>query len=158
MTCPIGRTLSSAIRPTVAGHVNAGEPAWTPPGLQAAATWLAENFARLVEEHGVPGATIAVLAGGEVATAAGGVTSLATQVPVDAETVFQIGSITKIWTTTLVLQLVDDGLLDLDQPLLDYLPELVIGDMEAAKAAHHASPADPHRRLRGRHLHRHRPR
>jgi len=101
---------------------------------QAAATWLAENFADLVTEHGVPGATIAVLAGGEVATAAGGVTSLATQVPVDSETVFQIGSITKIWTTTLVLQLVDDGLLDLDQPLLDYLPELVIGDMEAAKA------------------------
>jgi len=103
-------------------------------GPQAAATWLAENFARLVEEHGVPGATIAVLAGGEVATAAGGVTSLATQVPVDSETVFQIGSITKIWTTTLVLQLVDDGLLDLDEPLLGYLPELVIGDMEAAKA------------------------
>ena len=42
---------------------------------QAAATWLVENFARLVEEHGVPGATVAVLAGGEVATAAGGVTS-----------------------------------------------------------------------------------
>jgi len=103
-------------------------------GPQDAASWLAENFARLVEEHGVPGATIAVLAGGEVVTAAGGVTSLATQVPVDADTVFQIGSITKIWTTTLVLQLVDDGLLDLDQPLLDYLPELVIGDMEAAKA------------------------
>ena len=47
---------------------------------------------------------------------------------------FQIGSITKIWTTTLVMQLVDDGLLDLDQPLLDHLPELVIGDMDAAKA------------------------
>jgi CubicO group peptidase (beta-lactamase class C family) len=46
---------------------------------------------------------------------------------------FQIGSITKIWTTTLVMQLVDDGLLDLDAPLLDYLPELVIGDMDAAK-------------------------
>ncbi len=103
-------------------------------GSQAAATWLVENFARLVKEHGVPGATVAVLAGGEVVAAAGGVTSLATQVPVDSETVFQIGSITKIWTTTLVLQLVDDGLLDLDQPLLDYLPELVIGDAEAAKA------------------------
>ena len=32
------------------------------------------------------------------------------------------------------MQLVDDGLLDLDQPLLNYLPELVIGDMEAAAA------------------------
>src|SRR6476469_3156187 len=103
-------------------------------GPQAAATWLVENFARLVEEHGVPGATVAVLVGGEIATATGGVTSLGTGVAVDPDTVFQIGSITKIWTTSLVMQLVDDGLLDLDQPLLNYLPELVIGDAEAAAA------------------------
>ena len=32
-------------------------------GLQATATWLAESFARLVEEHEVPVAEIAVLAG-----------------------------------------------------------------------------------------------
>ncbi|SFC97949.1 CubicO group peptidase, beta-lactamase class C family [Nocardioides terrae] len=102
-------------------------------GLDAAATWLLESFARLVAEHDVPGATVAVLADGRIATATGGVTSLATGVAVDADTVFQIGSITKIWTTTLVLQLVDDGLVDLDEPLLTYLPELVIGDMEAAK-------------------------
>ena len=73
-------------------------------GLQAAATWLDENFTRLVEEHGVPGASIAVLANGETAAAAG-VTSLATRVQVDPDTVFQIGSITKIWTATLVMQL-----------------------------------------------------
>ena len=104
------------------------------PALDDAARWLDDNFARLVSEHQVPGAGVAVLAGGRIVTGAGGVTSLATGVDVDTETVFQIGSITKIWTTTLVLQLVDDGLLDIDAPLLDYLPELVIGDMEAAKA------------------------
>src|SRR6478609_3509854 len=102
-------------------------------GLDAAARWLDDNFARLVAEHQVPGATVAVLAGDRIATATGGVTSLGTGVAVDADTVFQIGSVTKIWTTTLVLQLVDDGLLDLDEPLLGYLPELVIGDMEAAR-------------------------
>ena len=101
--------------------------------LTGAARWLEDNFARLVAEHDVPGATVAVLAEGRVATATGGVTSLRTNVEVDADTVFQVGSITKIWTTTLVMQLVDDGLLDLDQPLLDHLPELVIGDMDAAK-------------------------
>ncbi|WP_426567034.1 serine hydrolase domain-containing protein [Angustibacter sp. McL0619] len=102
--------------------------------LQSAAHWLAESFAHLADEHGVPGATIAVLAGGEIVTAGAGVTSLGTGVAVDADTVFQIGSITKIWTTSLVMQLVDDGLLDLDQSLLDYLPELVIADSEAAAA------------------------
>ncbi|NYD43752.1 serine hydrolase domain-containing protein [Nocardioides panaciterrulae] len=103
-------------------------------GPDEVARWLDENFVRLVAERGVPGASVAVLAGGQVVGAAGaGVTSLATGVAVDTDTVFQIGSITKIWTTTLVMQLVDDGLLDLDAPLLDYLPELVIGDMDAAK-------------------------
>ena len=33
-------------------------------GLTAAARWLEDNFARLVAEHGVPGATVAVLAEG----------------------------------------------------------------------------------------------
>ncbi|MFJ9390621.1 serine hydrolase domain-containing protein [Nocardioides sp. NPDC101246] len=95
---------------------------------------LQERFADLVAEHGVPGASIAVLTGDEVITAAAGTASLATGVGVDTETVFQIGSITKIWTTTLVMQLVDDGLLDLDRPVRDYLPELVIGDREAGEA------------------------
>ncbi len=103
-------------------------------GPEAVDRWLEENFARLLAAHDVPGASVAVLVGGEiVAAACAGVTSLATGVPVDIDTVFQIGSITKIWTATLVMQLVDDGLLDLDAPLLDYLPELVIGDMDAAK-------------------------
>ncbi|MEQ6900834.1 serine hydrolase domain-containing protein [Nocardioides sp. YIM 152588] len=106
----------------------------SPGTLDAASAWLEENFARLVAERQVPGATVAVLAEGRVAAAAAGVTSLATAVPVDTATVFQIGSITKIWTTTLVMQLVDDGLLDLDARLLDYLPELTLGDAEAAKA------------------------
>lgn len=104
-------------------------------GPDAAAGWLEENFEHLVADHEVPGASVAVLAGGRIVAAAGaGVTSLGTGVPVDTDTVFQIGSITKIWTTTLVMQLVDDGLLDIHAPLLDHLPELTIGDMEAAKA------------------------
>ncbi|TIC80505.1 beta-lactamase family protein [Nocardioides sp. GY 10113] len=103
-------------------------------GLDAASAWLEDNFDRIVAEHGVPGATVAVLTDGRITAAAAGVTSLATGVPVDTDTVFQIGSITKIWTTTLVMQLVDDGLLDLDRPLLDYLPELRIADAEAATA------------------------
>jgi CubicO group peptidase (beta-lactamase class C family) len=98
-----------------------------------AARFLQESFADLVAEHGVPGASIAVLAGDQVITAAAGTTSLATGVEVDTETVFQIGSITKVWTTTLVMQLVDEGLLDLDRPVRDHLPELVIGDRAAGE-------------------------
>jgi CubicO group peptidase (beta-lactamase class C family) len=99
--------------------------------FDAAADWLDRSFAALVAERGVPGASVGVLVGDRMATAAAGVTSLATGVPVDTATVFQIGSITKIWTTTLVMQLVDDELLDLDRPVVDYLPELVIADPAA---------------------------
>ena len=42
---------------------------------------------------------------------------------VDADTIFEIGSITKTMTGFPAAELVDEGLLDLDAPLADYLPE-----------------------------------
>ncbi|MFT4084554.1 MAG: serine hydrolase domain-containing protein [Nocardioides sp.] len=98
-----------------------------------AARWIERHFAALVAEHDVPGASLAVLVDGDILRGSAGVTSVNTGVAVDPETVFQIGSITKIWTTTLVMQLVDDGLLDLDRPVRDYLPELVIADPDATE-------------------------
>ncbi|MFC4588418.1 serine hydrolase domain-containing protein [Sphaerisporangium corydalis] len=95
-------------------------------------SWLDEHFARIVAERGVPGASVAVLAGGRVLTAAAGVLSQATGVEATTDSVFQIGSITKLWTSALVMQLVDDGLVDLDKPLRAYLPEFTIGDEAAA--------------------------
>ncbi|MBB4677841.1 CubicO group peptidase (beta-lactamase class C family) [Crossiella cryophila] len=47
---------------------------------------------------------------------------------------FQIGSITKLWTATLVMQLVDEGLVELDRPVRGYLPELVLGEEGVAAA------------------------
>ena len=41
-----------------------------------------------------------------------------------SDSVFQIGSMTKVWTATVVMQLVDEGKLDLDAPIVDVLPEL----------------------------------
>src|SRR6478735_2990526 len=96
------------------------------------ATFLAAHFAQAVAARGVPGATIAVLKDGEIVEAAAGVLSTATQVEVTTDSVFQIGSITKVWTTTLVMQLVDDGLLDLDAPIRTYLPGFRLADDAAA--------------------------
>ena len=84
---------------------------------------------RSIRRHSVPGASLAVLKGGRVvAIAAAGVTNLDTRVPVTPDAVFQIGSITKVFTTTLIMQLVDDGLLSLDTPIVEYLPEFQIAD------------------------------
>ncbi|RZU03397.1 CubicO group peptidase (beta-lactamase class C family) [Kribbella rubisoli] len=95
-------------------------------------TWLQDQLATLLAEHEVPGAAVGVLLGGEVIDHAAGVLSKSTGVETTADSVFQIGSITKVWTTTLVMQLVDEGKLDLDQPIRSYLPEFVIADEAAA--------------------------
>lgn len=102
--------------------------------LSEISAFLNADFARLVAERGVPGAAIAVLKDGDVVDAAAGVLSTATGVEATPDSVFQIGSITKVWTTTLVMQLVDEGLLDLDAPIRRYLPEFRLAD-EASAAA-----------------------
>jgi CubicO group peptidase (beta-lactamase class C family) len=49
-----------------------------------------------------------------------------------ADSVFQIGSITRVWTATLVRQLLEVGTVDLDVPVRTYPPELGIPDESAA--------------------------
>jgi len=87
-----------------------------------------ERLALLAEKHGVPGAVLGILADGEVTEAAYGVLNKRTGVEVTTDSVFQIGSITKVWTGTLIMQLVDEGKLDLDRPVVDYLPEFKVAD------------------------------
>lgn len=86
----------------------------------------------LASQYKVPGAAAGLLVGDRKAIAVAGITNTRTQTPVTLDTVFQIGSITKVLTSVLVLQLVDDGLLDLDAPLRKYLPQLQLGDRRAA--------------------------
>src|SRR3954463_14985924 len=92
-----------------------------------------DGLALLAEKHGVPGATLAILDGDEVGEAAYGVLNVRTQVEATPDSLFQIGSITKVWTATLVMQLVDEGLLDIDQPVVKYLPEFKVADAEVTK-------------------------
>lgn len=100
------------------------------PLLPQLQIWLDEAAAR----HGIPGAAVAVGHGDELAEAATGVVNRNTGVETTPDTLFQIGSVTKIWTAALVMQLVDDGLIDLDEPVRRYLPEFALVDDEAAGA------------------------
>ncbi|MDO8838666.1 MAG: serine hydrolase domain-containing protein [Parvibaculum sp.] len=89
---------------------------------------LKETLDTLTRQCGVPGASLAVWAGGALAEAATGVCNLETQVPVTSETLFQIGSITKLYTSTLCLQLVEQGKLALDAPVRATLPGFRVAD------------------------------
>lgn len=70
---------------------------------------LQDRLDQLRERHGVPAASVAVLSGNQVDAAASGILNLATGVEATTDSLFQIGSITKVWTATLVMQLVDEG-------------------------------------------------
>lgn len=84
-----------------------------------------------MQQWAVPGLTIALLQTGRVTTAAFGVASVETEAPVRPDYLFRAGSISKVFTATLAMQLVDEGLLDLDQPVVKYLPALRMADPEA---------------------------
>ncbi|WP_225728198.1 MULTISPECIES: serine hydrolase [unclassified Nocardia] len=76
----------------------------------------------------IPGAVLAIAHGDNLIEVAHGVLNVATGVPTTTDSLFQIGSITKVWTATAVMRLVDQGKLDLDVPLIDLFPELAQGD------------------------------
>ena len=54
-------------------------------------------------------------------------------VPVTENSMFRIASITKLFTGITILRLVEEGLLSLDAPVMTYVPELQLKDMEAAR-------------------------
>ena len=87
----------------------------------------------LIAEHGVVGAQVAVLHNGAITDVAAGVLNNVTGEEVTTDSIFQIGSITKVWTATLVQELVNEGLLDLDRPVRDVLPEFRLADEQAAR-------------------------
>jgi CubicO group peptidase (beta-lactamase class C family) len=84
--------------------------------------------------HGVVGAAIGVLSGGQIKTAGSGLLNISTGVETTADSAFQIGSITKIFTTTLIMQLVDEGRVALDGPVIKYLPNFMVAVPEAARS------------------------
>jgi CubicO group peptidase (beta-lactamase class C family) len=89
---------------------------------------LAEVANRELERWEVPGVAVAILHEGKVEAAGFGITSLETRQPVTAGTLFQIGSISKVYTAMLAMRLVEAGQLDLDTPVATYLPDLALAD------------------------------
>ncbi|WP_242923070.1 serine hydrolase domain-containing protein [Caulobacter sp. CCUG 60055] len=104
------------------------EGGMTPARIQRRLSECLADNAVLTE---VPGAAAAIWIDDRLYEAATGVLSVDTRVPVTADSVFQIGSITKMLTATLVMQLVDQGLIDIDRPVVSYLPEFCVADAEA---------------------------
>ncbi|MDD3845568.1 MAG: serine hydrolase [Syntrophorhabdaceae bacterium] len=74
-------------------------------------------------------ATVAIKVNGKVVYAEGfGMANREESIPVDRNTLFNIGSISKMYVATAIMLLVDDGKVSLDRPVTDYLPEFKMAD------------------------------
>ncbi len=93
-------------------------------------TFLDDFFDRNMEELDIPGAAVVVVKDGRILFIKGyGFADLERQIPVDpAQTVMRVGSVSKLFTATAVMQLVEQGLLDLDTDVNQYLTALKISE------------------------------
>jgi CubicO group peptidase (beta-lactamase class C family) len=81
-------------------------------------------IARTLKEYQVPGAAVAVVRDGKVALVKGyGVRDVSKPGGVDENTIFQLASVTKTLTAAAAATVVDEGKLDWDKPIFNYLPE-----------------------------------
>ncbi len=92
-----------------------------------------DGFGAFVEEAmadwDVPGAAVAVVKGGEVVFLEGfGMRDVEDERPVTPQTLFPIGSATKAFTATVLATLEDEGRLEWEEPVIDYLPGFRLDD------------------------------
>lgn len=124
--------------PTPPAHPVPGDYSHT----RAHMAWLAEKE---MGKHGVVGLSISLVDGQQVVWSQGfGYADQAAKQAANGDTVYRVGSVSKLFTTIAALQLVEEGKLGLDDPLAKYLPDLSLQGDGADRitprqlASHHA--------------------
>lgn len=109
-------------------------PAGKPVRARLDARHWQQRLSALAAAHKVPGATLGILRlGEEPVYAHHGILNARTGIETTDDSVFQIGSMSKVWTTSAIMRLVDQGVLDLDAPVVSYLPEFSSSDPEITR-------------------------
>lgn len=97
------------------------------PEVGAALALLEAQIARDVEMRVAPGLSVAVVHGPDTIWTRGfGYADLERQTPAATDTVYAVGSITKLFTATMLMQLRDAGKLRLDDPVQEVLPDVEV--------------------------------
>ncbi len=90
---------------------------------------------QLLAMYSVPGAAIGIDQNGQVVYTKGyGYADAEHKTPVIEQTVFSIGSVSKSFTVLDLAQLAEAGKVDLDAPVIRYLPDFKLSDPDATKA------------------------
>ena len=87
-----------------------------------------------LNRYNIPAISLAVLKEGQVGQCASGILNLKVDTETTINSLFQIGSITKVITSCLIMQLVEEGKVDLDAPVKHYLHDFIIADAEASSS------------------------
>ena len=82
---------------------------------------------------GVVGAQLAIFDGKETAEFAAGMANRELGLATTTNTLFQIGSVTKLFNASLIMTLVDDGTLALDKPIKTWVADFKLADRDAAE-------------------------
>jgi CubicO group peptidase (beta-lactamase class C family) len=93
---------------------------------------LSEFVVATATDFAIPGVAVAVWTDGREDYACHGVTSVENPLPIDPDTLFGLGSVSKSFTATTVMRLVAEGWVELDAPVRRYVPELRLSDEPAA--------------------------
>lgn len=98
--------------------------------VSTAVAALPELIEKALEQTGVPGAAVAVVSNGEVVFEEGyGVRDVTTKEPVGIDTVFQIASLSKPLSSSIVAKAItDDDELSWEDRVVDYLPDFALND------------------------------
>jgi CubicO group peptidase (beta-lactamase class C family) len=94
---------------------------------------LQTRLERAAADFHLPGAAIALIRGDLTVTAVTGVANVRTRSAVVPETLFAAGSVTKVFTASLIMSYVDAGLVDLASPVQAYLPDFTLEDRSRSR-------------------------
>ncbi|MCX5806421.1 MAG: serine hydrolase [Proteobacteria bacterium] len=106
-----------------------GETVKTQNPYESAVTIARSEIWQAINSGKCGSVTTAITVNGKVVYAEGfGMANREKSIPVDTSTLFNIGSISKVYVATAIMQLVDDGKVLLDKPVIYYLPEFKMAD------------------------------
>ncbi len=118
------RTYNGSIVVSKVSKTNAEElNITTVDGRTLDSSTLTDEILKIMDNEKIPGASIAIINNNEVVYhEALGVANMNTKEPVDRQSIFEGASLSKPIFAYFALKMVEEGTLDLDQPLYEYLP------------------------------------
>lgn len=115
-----------ALAEVAGARTREGSRASAPPELQSLVAPERKNIVDSMASEDIPGAAVCLIHEGVAWIEGFGVTDRVSNHPISAATIFSIQSTSKNLTATAIMLAVQRGLLDLDRPITDYVPEFAV--------------------------------